>query len=56
VSQQQLVFWLQVYAEKNSQNMKMEQIAAGSTWDVNDEVTKAREFFYLRCQSSNCPE
>jgi hypothetical protein len=29
-----------VYAEKNSQNVKMEQIVAGSPWDVNDEEMK----------------
>jgi hypothetical protein len=34
----QMVFWVQVYAEKNSQNMKMEQIAAGSPRDKNDDV------------------
>jgi hypothetical protein len=36
----QMVFWVQVYAEKNSQNVKMEQIAAGSQWDRNDDVMK----------------
>jgi hypothetical protein len=37
----EMVFWVQVYAEKNSQNMKMEQIAAGSPQDKNYDVMQA---------------
>jgi hypothetical protein len=35
-----VVFWLQEYADKNSQNVMLEQIAACSPWDVNDNVMK----------------
>jgi hypothetical protein len=36
-----VVFWVELYAEKNSQNMKIEQTAAGSSWDVNNDMMKA---------------
>jgi hypothetical protein len=32
-----------VYGKKTSQNVMMEEIVAGSLWDVNDEVMKVRE-------------
>jgi len=38
---EQEVFWVQVYAGKNSQNVKMEQIVAGRVWDVNNDMMKA---------------
>jgi hypothetical protein len=32
---------MQVYAGKNSQNVKMEQIVAGRVWDVSNDMMKA---------------
>jgi hypothetical protein len=42
VKKEQIEFWVQVYTEKNSQNVKMERISAGSLWDVNDDTMKAQ--------------
>jgi hypothetical protein len=39
--QKEQVFWVIVYGGKNWQNVKMERIAAGRLWDVNDDMMKA---------------